>query len=743
MRDFAKSLFCSPWRMSMLGVEQITKMAMFPVTNVLANLGGPFRSVTSAAAQQIDTAFQTMIQSGEELQGKTVDLLFDVFTLQPLRESLERIGILGRQVGAGYQGQPELEYLEALNDAGPAPTSLIVLVLATQYANLNRQAQGIERFETYLKQYDAQLLPRQRAVYLSCLALLRAGHVQQLPLWQLWTIISQIGRVLAELQAAKDLTATAPDFSDNNEKLIARWISGLLHAQLPPPFGDRNVAFADLTWCDETINASTERKTKTFNFLREVYYNLALLYREQGNQEKAQHYLRLSTYENFDKKQIVLATPYATGGQGQREDIKHVNEPVKDLFPGKVFTLAGFDMSEFNFVISKDGTELIAIDAGSREDTARAAYQFLENYYRENYGTLPKLTTLFVTHAHWDHIGGHHVYKQLAPDLEMYSRFDYRVVRERSAKQPPPYHWYLGEAFTRESVATYEPTVVVGKDPVGTETTLVVGDAVHQVFERVIGGSRIQFILPQGGGGETEDGMMVYFPEYRVLHVGDFLVPWIGAPYLPEGDIDSLLGTMDLLASLEPQPEHLLHGHGPLTLFFGTVQTVKKFRPHLEWLKNEVLKAIYAYKNRPTIQEMNLFPDDILAPSQADVQLPYLVYREVVTDRLYRQMTGYWGPQLEGVDYLSQQEIGAAFARYMQLSEAALAAGIARMIDNGDHELAGQTVEWALTQYPDSTKLKEVRERAFLKLKEKWQQLNVFKFVMYSEHINNPTRQLE
>jgi hypothetical protein len=110
---------------------------------------------------------------------------------------------------------------------------------------------------------------------------------------------------------------------------------------------------------------------------------------------------------------------------------------------------------------------------------------------------------------------------------------------------------------------------------------------------------------------------------------------------------------------------------------------------------------------------------------------------------VYRQMTGYWGPQLVGVDYLSQQEIGAAFARYMQLSEAALAAGIARMIDNGDHELAGQTVEWALTQYPDSTKLKEVRERAFLKLKEKWQQLNVFKFVMYSEHINNPTRQLE
>src|SRR5262245_24961501 len=100
MRDFAKSIIRFPWRMSMLGVEQITTMALLPVTSILANLGGPFRSATSGMAQQLDTAFQTMIQAGDELQGKTVDLLFDAFTLQPLRDSLERIGFLGRQVGA-------------------------------------------------------------------------------------------------------------------------------------------------------------------------------------------------------------------------------------------------------------------------------------------------------------------------------------------------------------------------------------------------------------------------------------------------------------------------------------------------------------------------------------------------------------------------------------------------------------------------------------------------------------------
>ncbi|MCI0564232.1 MAG: hypothetical protein MN733_37635, partial [Nitrososphaera sp.] len=69
--------------------------------------------------------------------------------------------------------------------------------------------------------------------------------------------------------------------------------------------------------------------------------------------------------------------------------------------------------------------------------------------------------------------------------------------------------------------------------------------------------------------------------------------------------------------------------------------------------------------------------------------------------------------------------------------------GIEKMIDNGDHELAAQTVTWALTQYPSSETLGNLKEKAFLKLKEKYQAFNPFKFIIYSELIGNEISQVE
>jgi hypothetical protein len=63
------------------------------------------------------------------------------------------------------------------------------------------------------------------------------------------------------------------------------------------------------------------------------------------------------------------------------------------------------------------------------------------------------------------------------------------------------------------------------------------------------------------------------------------------------------------------------------------------------------------------------------------------------------------------------------------------------MVNAGDFELAGQLADWAAIQYPGSGRIQEVRKEAFLQLKQKWQLLNVFKFAMYSEHIDDPTPQ--
>jgi len=744
MRNLVKSFASSSWRLSVSGAEQLLKLSTRPVTAPLEALGGTIGSLASGLEARLDKALQSTVRSGDELQEKTVDLSYDLLTAKPLRAGLESIGLLPKELGNGLQVQPELEYLEALNDAGPYTRSLAAVLLTTIYANLNRDPEGIERFSGYLERYEKKITGPQKALYLACLALLRAGHAQKVPIWELWTVLPEILRLLEELAEAKRLTETAPDFSDNLEKIIVRWISGLLNAQLPRPFGSRQTALDDLTWVEETINASIERKAQAYHFLREAYFNLAVIYRARGEEEKAKRYLELSRFETFDKQEIILATPYSADPNGLRVGIQRVNEPVREQHPGKVFTVSGFDMSEFNFVITADGSQLLAIDAGTREETAKGAYDFLSDYYRGTYGReLPPLTAFFATHDHWDHVGGHHYYQRLNSDLELYSRFGFRAVRQQSVEQPPPFEWYLGESFKVSNVSTYEPTVVVGKDPIGEERVLRVGGLEHKVFDTTMGGSRVQLILPWGGGGETEDGMMIFFPDYGVLHVGDFMVPWIGTPYLIEGNFEAFFGSLDLIQALEPCPRSLLHGHEPLTQFFGDVDVAVQFKPHLDWLFQETLRHIFARKNLTQIQELNLFPKALLDPSQSRSQLPYIVFREVVIDRIYRQHIGYWGPQLQGVDYLTDEEISGGLSRYWNLSEAALASGIERMIDNGDHELAGRTVDWALLRHPDSQRLQEAKNLAYLKLKEKWQNMNPFKLVMYSEHIDDPTRQIE
>jgi len=80
---------------------------------------------------------------------------------------------------------------------------------------------------------------------------------------------------------------------------------------------------------------------------------------------------------------------------------------------------------------------------------------------------------------------------------------------------------------------------------------------------------------------------------------------------------------------------------------------------------------------------------------------------------------------------------------YLELSEQDLADAIEKMLANGDHELAARITTWALTQYPSNHELQTLNEHIFLKLKEKNQDFNPFKFIIYSESIHHETPQLQ
>lgn len=63
-------------------------------------------------------------------------------------------------------------------------------------------------------------------------------------------------------------------------------------------------------------------------------------------------------------------------------------------------------------------------------------------------------------------------------------------------------------------------------------------------------------------------------------------------------------------------------------------------------------------------------------------------------------------------------------------------------VNNGDHELAGWLTKIAITQFSENIKLKEQHKATFIKLKKRSQEINAFKFFLYSDVIDNETSQL-
>src|SRR5262249_33315316 len=149
---------------------------------------------------------------------------------------------------------------------------------------------------------------------------------------------------------------------------VVNWIAAMVHAQLPPRFHQQEAARRELKWCVENVE-----KAPHPGWLREVYYQEAKLASADGDHARSQKYLQLSGYKDL-KLPIVLTTPFS-------EDIAsgHTFAPrrIVDVVPGRVYALSGYEFTEYYFVVSDDGKELIGIDAGTRPDSARAAYEAL------------------------------------------------------------------------------------------------------------------------------------------------------------------------------------------------------------------------------------------------------------------------------------------------------------------------------------------------------------------------------
>jgi len=616
-------------------------------------------------------------------------------SLAELRCSPTRTGP-AKRAGAG-SGRPELEYLKAVNSVAPPRDPQLLFLLMAEYSNSNRQGEGAEFLSTRLKEFGPRLPDTQKALYLSAIGLLRAQHASSI------SLLYRIGYVkdtIAILEQAKQLSGA--------QVFVVNWIAGVVYTELPSFFHQRKAAQDELAWCVENAD-----KAPHAGWMREVYYHLGKLALADGEQAKAQDYLRRSDYKSFDRP-ITLITPFS-------EDVAsgHAFSPrrIAEIVPGRVYALSGFEFTEYYFVVSDDRQELIGIDAGTRPDSAKTAYEALRAYAPN----LPELTTIFITHSHWDHVGGHTYFRTLNPPVRFYARSNYAEEIAHDLNQPGIFDkQFFGQAFSMDNVRSFKPDITIDR-----RTGLK------------IGGTRIELIPVEGG--ETHDAMFINLPDQGVMFVGDFIMPYLGAPFVAEGDLQGLLDAIDIV--VEKNPLYLLHGHQPLTQNFNSPSLLADLKTDLSWLREQVLTAIHRGDERGAIYQANLIPPGLLN-DQPDVYLPYLILREHVIDRLYDQDVGYWQPDLQGLDHLTRADHAELLVDYLDVSEGQLVKAVERLVADGKYELAAALLESAGDRFEGSNSVANAKRLVYLKLMEKHQNTDPFKFIIYSGKIGEQTPQM-
>src|SRR5260370_13604176 len=161
------------------------------------------------------------------------------------------------------------------------------------YANANQQLEGAEFLSARLNEFGPRLSEPQKALYLSAIGLLRAQRASSV------SLLHRIGYVkdtIGMLDQAKRLSG--------GQIFVVNWISGVVRAQVPAFFHQKQAAREDLTWCAANI-----AKAPQIGWLREVDFRLGKLALADGDQAKARDYLLQAGYKSFDGP-VTLIPPF-------------------------------------------------------------------------------------------------------------------------------------------------------------------------------------------------------------------------------------------------------------------------------------------------------------------------------------------------------------------------------------------------------------------------------------------------
>jgi glyoxylase-like metal-dependent hydrolase (beta-lactamase superfamily II) len=468
---------------------------------------------------------------------------------------------------------------------------------------------------------------------------------------------------------------------------VARYLRGIALAELPARFGRADAAVTELNWVLEHQEGFPP------GLRRSVYRALAKAFTTLERPAEAAAALAQSGYPSLDSTLPHFTTDFSVTA---RDGFRFRPPRLVEMAPG-VHVAQGYDFADIAFVLTD--TTVVAVDAGTTEATARAALDAVRRISSR------PVSHVILTHAHWDHIGGLAALRAPGTRVIAQARFadELRIVNDTGVS----FRYFFGA----ESRRRYD---VVPDELVDARHTLTVGGT--------------EFVLYPVRGGETDDALLIHLPASGVLFVGDVCMPYFGAPFLPEGSVEGFFDTLALIRSLNPRM--LVHGHPPLTDLF-TVEALPGFEAALREVYERTLDGIRGARTLAEMLRQNWLPTLLRAHPEA--VLPFLVVRDNLVQRLVHQRTGYWKPDGDGIEVVSAREWSGALDLLAGGNDSAFARSARALLDRGDDILALKLIDLGLLSHPASATLTALRREALDRLRVRYQGLNPFKFIVYSE----------
>jgi glyoxylase-like metal-dependent hydrolase (beta-lactamase superfamily II) len=368
-----------------------------------------------------------------------------------------------------------------------------------------------------------------------------------------------------------------------------------------------------------------------------------------------------------------------------------------------VYVAEGFDFANIAFLVDPAG--VVAIDAGTTERNARAAMKALREV------TDAPVRYVILTHSHWDHAGGLAAVREPGTVVIARANFASELSRMRSSQRT--FSWFFGS------------------QPVGLDARV---DRTVAASESLRLGALELRLIPVTGG-ETEDALFVHLPKQGLLFVGDAFMPYLGPPFLSEGSPEGYLEALAAVRSIAPRK--LIHGHPPLTRFF-TLEAAPGLEIALRSLYDRYLPDILRSRPLADILHENYLPQTLRESPKA--VLPYLIVRDHFLQRLERRNAGYWQADGDGMEPLTRSDWAALLDLVGDGSDGPFVRAAGDLLARGDGPLALKLAEMGLLRHPDSDALKRARTKALSMLIERYNPVDPFRFIVYSQWAGAPLR---